>query len=636
MLAVMLYLAGADVEYDVDGAVLDDHARPANSVNAGESTPRASTAEHLRTEYTIRARLDPSERRVTAEGSLRFTNSSAKPQRELWFHLYLNAFRTERTVFMRAAASARRSARSLGVPGGLDVLYLRSDELGGTDLWKTASRHSPNDPDDATDIRVPLPHPLQPGATLNMKLAFEAQLPELVERSGFSDEFFLAAQWYPQLAKLEPDGTWVHHSFHPQAEFYADFATYRVVLDVPDTYKLGATGTCTSVFEQNGRRRERYEAINVHDFAWTAWPHFVSEHFSVAGVNVIQLSPPGHRGTRKATRRAVRFGLQYYSQLYGPYPYRSLTVVHPPSRAAPAFGMEYPNFITTGGAWFLPMLGVRSVEQVTLHELGHQWFFGTVASDEYRWPVLDEGLTSFAELQALDTLLGSGSALSWGAFSVSQLAVQRTIAAQAPQEASTKSAVEFRNFAELGALVYARPAIALETLARVYGRTAVSAALRSYATENQYKHATPEELVTAISTHVGASASDALRLILFDGAKVDYSVERLQTYASPDSNAIRSRVLVKRAGELSLPVKIRLVDSDQNSHLRYWEGTEKSKWFDFDGPLPIVLAIVDPERAILLDDNLFNNSKQQAAPTILGLQALLMLVAQSVLLGLSL
>ena len=127
------------------------------------------------------------------------------------------------------------------------------------------------------------------------------------------------------------------------------------------------------------RRQVRHRAGGVHDFAWTAWPGFEQRHERVLETDVHLLYPPGHEQNAAVTLSTLRFALPHFSARYGPYPYPDLTVVHPPAHAGAAGGMEYPTLITTGGAWHASYWS-RAVELVTLHELGHQWFYGLVAT----------------------------------------------------------------------------------------------------------------------------------------------------------------------------------------------------------------------------------------------------------------
>src|SRR5262249_14149167 len=126
--------------------------------------------------------------------------------------------------------------------GYIDVKRCTAQGLGATDLWPAHAPGSPDDPDDETDVRLPLPVPLAPGATLELELEFSAKLPSIVLRTGYAGSFDFVAQWFPKLARLEDDGTFAHFPFHAQAEFYADYGGYDVTLDVPLNTVVGAVG----------------------------------------------------------------------------------------------------------------------------------------------------------------------------------------------------------------------------------------------------------------------------------------------------------------------------------------------------------------------------------------------------------
>src|SRR5262249_39455234 len=120
----------------------------------------------------------------------------------------------------------------------------------------------------------------------------------------------------------------------------------------------------------------------------------------------------------------VKFALPYFGRRYGRYPYPVLTVVHPPANAEEAGGMEYPTLITSFGTWYGPPF-VHDVEAVTIHEFGHQYFYGLVATDEQMWPFLDEGVNSFAEEDGLTTMFGDGAAVDFPGLRVNVDAVWR-------------------------------------------------------------------------------------------------------------------------------------------------------------------------------------------------------------------
>ena len=93
--------------------------------------------------YTLVARLDPKAHEVEATGTIRWTNTSRVPQQELWLHLYLNAFKNERTLYMRTPGSGFRGGGTLADWGSISVVRLRAREL-EADLWPPAD--APIDP----------------------------------------------------------------------------------------------------------------------------------------------------------------------------------------------------------------------------------------------------------------------------------------------------------------------------------------------------------------------------------------------------------------------------------------------------------------------------------------------------------
>ena len=200
----------------------------------------------------------------------------------------------------------------------------------------------------------------------------------------------------------------------------------------------------------------RHEIDSVHDFAWSAWDRFRDSEWSRSTASRFACSiHPVTSETRRVTLDALRFALPHFSRRYGAYPYPVLTVVHPPEHARNAGGMEYPTLITTGGPWFTSLVGARSVEAVTIHELGHQWFYGLLATDEHAWPFLDEGLTSYAEWVALGERFGKGSLFSLAGIELSETYGMRALAAVfGKDEPVAQPRADFSGFRSLGALVY--------------------------------------------------------------------------------------------------------------------------------------------------------------------------------------
>jgi hypothetical protein len=354
--------------------------------------------------YTLEASLDAKEHVVHGKGTITFTNRSRAALDELWVHLYLNAFEGLGTRFMRKSPAGFRGTRSLPRLGGTTVSSFRVREW-DADVWPEDTT-TPGDPRDRTDVRVPLPRTIAPGETVHVDLAFDSKLPSIVLRTGFDGTFNMVAQWFPKLAKLEDDGRFGHFPFERFSEFYADYGDYDVTIDVPKSYVVGAVGERAETREDGDRRIDRYTASAVHDFAFAAWDGFVEVDDTAGGVAIRCLVPSGYGGVADQQIEAAKQGLDVYGKHFGAYPYSTLTLVHPPPSAGEAGGMEYPTLITTGGSYWEAYTATRSMALLTLHELGHQWFYGLVATDEHTFPFLDEGGATYATGVAAEELYG--------------------------------------------------------------------------------------------------------------------------------------------------------------------------------------------------------------------------------------
>ena len=306
---------------------------------------------------------------------------------------------------------------------------------------------------------------------------FTVRLPSLRRAHGRAGDFFMIAQWFPKLARLEPDGRCASFPYHGLGEFYADFADYELTVDVPGDFVIAAPG---GLVERRalpgGARRERYRLR-------TRARHRVGGE---PALRRVELRARRRRASTCSRRRAARarpragrapaaHGLGSSAARLGPYPHARLVLVLPPARAQGAAGMEYPGLITgwaaTGTSRVNPV--ARALHDVvTAHELAHQWFPMLVATNEAEPPVLDEGLAEWLGLDLMrERLDGRSSPLS------ALLGVpDRPVRGQArPSPRPPRRLLRCcRRIGyaprELAPAVYLRPALALETIARTWGR----------------------------------------------------------------------------------------------------------------------------------------------------------------------
>lgn len=586
-------------------------------------------------DYTLRATLDPALHTIHGEGTITWRNASTSPVREMWLHLYLNAFKNERSTYLCEQVGGRGSATPQDW-GWIDVhrFVVRAKDTVPIDEWPHAEVTRPPtdlarcDDGDETDARIPLPREIAPGERLDIDVTFDDKLPAIVERTGYHGSFHMVGQWFPKIARLETDGRWAHFPFHHLAEFYADYGTYDVTLDVPEGFTIGATGPVLERSFAGGRMVERHVQSDVHDFAWTAWDQFRAARETIDGVDVTLLYPRGFLRVAARDLAAIRFALPYFSSRYGRYPYGVLTVVHPQMDAVEAGGMEYPTLITAGGPWLTPP-GVLAPETVTIHELGHQWFYGLVGTNELAWPFLDEGLDQAAEVDALGRWRRAGSALDLLGLQISDAAVQAFDGnARAHDEPVAQPADAFTTGGNYGALVYARTATLIETMRRVYGDEAVGRALGRYARLYRFQHPGPEQLLAVFEEVLGARPTAMMRKALFDEGWVDFAVEQVRARESTrpagmfeiegkrekspggkaDAGGWDDSVLVRRRGTLVLPVDVAMTMADGTVRVEHWDGEDEAKRFAWHDTVALRGVVVDPDERVLLDGSRQNNS----------------------------
>ena len=274
--ALVSAACGAPARRGSDGPREAAHAAPrAESAADADDAALPAHADDV-ADYTLRATLDPAAHTVHGEGTIHWRNTSTRPVRELWLHLYLNAFKNERSAFLRERVG-RPGQRALPTTGArstsASLTSLDAGDAAPVDLWPAAELA----PRPATTTRPTrasrCPREVAPGEAI----AARRRLRRQAARSSSSapataGRFHMVGQWFPKLARLEPDGTWAHFPFHHLAEFYADFGTYDVTLDVPaGASSIGATGPRVERRVEDGRRIERHVQADMHDFAWTAW-----------------------------------------------------------------------------------------------------------------------------------------------------------------------------------------------------------------------------------------------------------------------------------------------------------------------------------------------------------------------------
>ncbi|MGW8391184.1 M1 family metallopeptidase [Pseudoduganella sp. HUAS MS19] len=640
----------------------------------GMRTGQEATLSDRVVDYKIEASLDPVKHTIDGKQRLTWRNRSSNPVRSVYMHLYLNAFQNPGSTYFTEQRKSGAGLRS-GVDtsdGEWGYIALRSVQQNGAKVAWQFVQPDGGPATDRTVVRMDLPQPVAPGASTTLDISFFDQLPRVVSRTGYFGTFHLVAQWFPKIAVLELPGErgatqarWNAHEFHAESEFYADFGSYDVKLTVPKGYTVGATGELQGPpAEKDGKLTHHFVQGDVHDFAWTADSRTarpLTGTWTGAGspqVKITVLFPPEYASNAAPVLKAARDSLDYFSKTLGPYPYKTVTVVIPPYNAREAAGMEYPTFFTADAYKDLTpgTLSAFELDFVTIHEFGHGYFYGILASNEFEEPMLDEGLNQYWNTRMLSDLGRKVDAttplLSRLGFAP-RFDVWDAERAMTPREepADPLGASAFHRLQGVGP-VYSRTATAMHDLEAQLGKDVMGRAFKEYYRRWKFRHPSVADFRAVLSDVSGnrklveqvfaqqvynVSRVDD-RIAKFTSAEVlpqpgvhvengkrveltsEQVAERINKQRKgwkeqyPDAREYQgpypyhTMVTVRRRGA-DVPQTLLVKFADGSSEAVLWDGEERWRTFEWTKPAKAVSAELDPGRKHRLDGNKLDDSR---------------------------
>jgi len=580
---------------------------------------RPLDAAELVVKYYIDARLFPDQSKLQGEETLTWTNTTEKPASNLRFHLYYNAFKDEYSTFMNEAYFFRKSKKELQKIrfGGITIKEMRV--MGGEELTDKITFVSPDDNNkhDRTVIDVALSQPVEPGGSISLKIEFELKIPQIFARTGQEEDYFFFGQWFPKIGVFQEDGQWNCHQFHRSSEFFADYGEYKVSLSVPEEFVIGATGDLVNKKKDSGGVYTYFfEEKNVHDFAWVAYPHFtkVVDKIKLKGnpeeTTIILLLAPYHEGARERYLKAIRFSLEFFSEYLFPYPYKNITVVDPPIQGMGSSGMEYPTLITAGYIDFIPK-GLRFLELVTMHEFGHEYWYGLIGSDEFREAWLDEGVNSFFELQMLaDYFENDGSMFDSSWLKIDDIETKRlSVANLEPVDKVNSYSWKFLTRQYYSSFVYDKAALVLESLKNLVGKDKMFGFFKYYARQFKFKHPTTEDFIQTFNKYMGEDYSWAFDQFINGESRLDNAVYSVKSYriGTDPEKYVNEVAFIRKEGYFPVDLLVKLKNGEEIKY--FWQERDKWKKLTFEHESPVDYAVIDPQFKLPLDRDLVNNSK---------------------------
>jgi hypothetical protein len=565
---------------------------------------------------------------LTGRETIRWRNISSQTARELQFHLYWNAWRNAESTWMRERRmGGNRTPPRPDAWSASDVTAVR---IAGIDVTSQKRFIAPDDGNtaDQTVMALPLATPVGPNESVTIDVEWTSKIPRPFARTGYVDDSYFIVQWFPKIGVLENTG-WNTHQFHSATEFYADYGVYDVRMTVPSGWILGASGREVSTIQNADQTTTHsYRGEDIHDFAWTTSPQLlearqVFEHPTLPAVEMRLLYQPEHADQVQRHFDATAATLKYYGEWFGPYPYGHVTIVDPAYQSGSG-GMEYPTLFTAGTRWLAPQ-AVTQPEGVTVHEAGHQFWYGIVGNNEFEHAWMDEGLNTFSTARAIEEAAFPNYLATrfFGGFVPSVLYDiplkretdgNRLTGYRAVAEADVQATPTYRYWpGSASAITYNKTALWLNTLEKHLGWPTLQKAMATYFDRWKFRHPKPDDFFEVLNEVSGQDLTWFVdeahrRSNVFDYGVQDFTSEPVVGGPEAAGSRYRTIVVARRFGEAYFPIDVVTTFENGERVTERWDGRDRRRIFVYDRPVQAVTVEVDPARVLLLDVNYTNNS----------------------------
>ena len=543
--------------------------------------------------YRIDVKLDDQAKMLRAFESFEYINHSPDTLKTLILHCWPNAYRDRHSALAHQEAEEGKYSLYHLDPKDQGFIDSMNYKVDGVSVgYKSYGGHH-------DIIQISLPKPLLPGGKITVTTPFRVKIPNgSISRLGFVKESFQITQWYPKPAVYDSQG-WHPLPYLNQGEFYSEFGSFDVSITLPKNYIIGSTGDCQTPSEvewmnklsqlentSNGEdwpesssewKTVRYTQSRVHDFGWFAdkrWivrKGFIVLPYSKDTVTTWALFTPRNAELwESAGLQAIHDGLYYYSQWAGDYPYKQCTAVD--GTISAGGGMEYPNVTVIGN-----MPNVHALSEVIIHEVGHNWFYGILGSNERDHGWMDEGLNSFFETRtvlAVNPGIDGASAFPLGGiekflhlnrlsyqFVGEELPYLLLARLDADQPIDLPSACY--SSMNYGSVMYKKTSLVMNYLMQYLGEEAMNQCFRNYFNEWKFRHPQPSDIQASFEKTTGKDLSWLFEEIIPTKRRVDFKIGRVKF----TDNGARVRVVNK--GETSGPFCLDVIRDGEKIN-RFW------------------------------------------------------------------
>ena len=449
-----------------------------------------------RADYDISVEFDVKKHRFEAAESINYYNNSPDTLTRLFFHLFYNAFQPGSDMDLRSQWIVDPDKRIKD-----RISQLNPDEIGYQNIKAIKVRSTKAEYKvTGTILELPLSQSLLPLDSIEIDIIYDAQVPLQIRRTGrFNSEGvdYSMTQWYPKLCMYDAEG-W-HPDPYIGREFYSNWGDYHVDITIDSEYCIACGAYQTNSTEvscndksKSGKAKKKtwkFFAPSVHDFAWAADTDYRETVYHARhGIDLHCFYLKDNTYQRDWERLAgiIDTALGFIESHYGLYPYKKYAFIQGGDG-----GMEYPlSTLITGNRPLISLVGV------SIHELMHSWFQMMMATNELKYPWMDEGFTSFAETETMNYLKGLGI------FPGLHLVVnpfQETISEwvkfvlTGQEEALTTHGDHFLSNRAYGRAAYTKGALTLVMLRYIIGTNAFDQGMLNYYKLWSFKHPSSDD-----------------------------------------------------------------------------------------------------------------------------------------------
>ena len=466
----------------------------------------------------------------TLDGYLKmdYTNNSPDTLYYIWIHIWPNAYKNDRTVF----------SDQLLENGRTDFYFSSEDKKGYINRLNFKVNgivaQTQDHPAHQDIIKLVLPSPLPTQTTVKIETPFHVKLPFNFSRGGHSGHTYQITQWYPKPAVYDRTG-WHPMPYLDQGEFYSEFGNYEVQITLPSNYVVAATGELFSTTIEPAKPKNKsdksqaktpskykpflqkrveedntipssvnnkiliYKQNNVHDFAWFANKSFIVKTDTLQlpsgrNIKIASYFETDQNEYWKRSLQIIKRSILTRSSYLGEYPYNTVTAVQ--ADLSFAGGMEYPTITSVS-----PVKSEAEMEGILEHEIGHNWNYGILATNERLHPWMDEGINSFYDNRYKNSgnnVIKEDGLKSTYNFIESKLPIDQDIftldnlyALQKDQPIETSS--DSFSTVNYNTIAYAKTAEWLKYLEKTLGKSLFDSCMHTYYNRWQFKHPYPND-----------------------------------------------------------------------------------------------------------------------------------------------